>query len=76
MTTPDRPLAYLTVNDVEYEYGIPGSTVRRWLRDGVLPYSKPGGKAKSHVLIARLDLDALLAASRVEATAGPLASKP
>jgi len=48
-------------------------TVRRLLRDGVLPYSKPGGKPKSRIRIRRADVDALMAAGYTPATSGPLA---
>ncbi len=68
-------LLLLTPIDVSLEYGVAEGTVRRWLRDGVLPHHKPGGKAKSRILIARTDVEAFLAACRIEATAGPLAEK-
>jgi len=47
---------------------------RRLLRDGVIGHSKPGGKPKSRIRVRRQDLDALMAASRTEATTGPLAT--
>lgn len=53
--------------------GVTEGTVRRWIRDGLLPYHKPGGRAKSRIMIARKDIDAFLAATRVETTVGPLA---
>jgi excisionase family DNA binding protein len=48
------------------------SQIRRWLRAGVLPYSKPSGGRTGRVRIDLNDLDALMLASRREAIAGPL----
>jgi excisionase family DNA binding protein len=55
--------------------GMSEPTARRLIRDGVLPVHKVGGKKRSRIRIARSDVAALLAASRVEATTGPLATK-
>lgn len=50
-------------------------TIRRYIRDGVLPYSKPGGRLKSRIFIRRADLDALIEANYRPATSGPLAKR-
>jgi hypothetical protein len=47
--------------------------VRRWIEAGWLPTSRVGGNGYHLVNLA--DLDALLAASRIPAQAGPLAAK-
>ena len=64
---------YLSPIDAADYLGVTEGTVRRWLRDGVCPFSKPGGKTKSRILIRRTDLDALINAGYVRATSGPLA---
>lgn len=48
-------------------------TVRRLIRDGVIPIVKLGGKVKSRIRVRRADLDALIAANYHPATTGPLA---
>lgn len=49
-------------------------TVRRLIRDGVIPVVKLGGKKKSRIRVRRGDLDALIAANYRPATSGPLAA--
>jgi excisionase family DNA binding protein len=53
--------------------GVSEASLRRLIRDGAVPISKPGGKLRSRIRIQRQDLDALMAAGRIEATTGPLA---
>lgn len=65
--------AWLDVPGCAEYAGVAESTVRWWIRTRVIPVHKPGGKLRSHIRIARSDVDALLSASRVEATSGPLA---
>jgi hypothetical protein len=55
--------------------GMTEHALRRLIRDGVIPTYKPGGKPKSRIFLNRHDLDRLIAASKVEATTGPLARK-
>ena len=50
-------------------------TVRRLIRDGVIPVVKLGGKKKSRIRVRRSDLDALIAANYRPATSGPLAER-
>lgn len=50
-------------------------TVRRLIRDGVIPIVKLGGKKKSRIRVRRADLDALIAANYQPATSGPLAEQ-
>ena len=57
--------------------GVTEHTLRRFYRDGLLPYTKPSGgkpESKSRIRILRSDLDALIAAGLVAATQGPLAA--
>lgn len=75
MTTNDIWPDNLTPLDAADYIGTTEGTIRRFIRDGVLPYSKPGGKTKSRILIRRTDLDALIAANYHPATSGPLADK-
>ncbi|RYH06627.1 helix-turn-helix domain-containing protein [Tropicimonas sp. IMCC6043] len=49
---------YLTVKEVAAIFRINTKTVRRWIEDGKLPATKPGG----HWRIARSDLRALAVA--------------
>ncbi len=75
MTTNPQPDIWpdlMTPFDAADYWGTTEGTIRRYLRDGVLPYSKPGGKAKSRILIRRVDLDALIEANYHPATSGPL----
>jgi excisionase family DNA binding protein len=53
---------------------IPESTLRKWIRDGLLPVAKPGGKPKSHMRIWSEDLDLLMRQSYRPAVNGPLAN--
>ena len=66
---------WLEVWEAETYSGLSEGTLRRFIRDGLLPVTKPGGKPKSRIRIDRLDLDALMQAGRVEARTGPLAKK-
>jgi len=71
----DHQHRWLEVWEAGRYSGLSEGTLRRFIRDGVLPVSKPGGKPKSRIRIDRHDLDALMAAGRVEATTGPLVKK-
>ena len=66
-------LVWLTVPAAADYIGSSEPAFRRLLRDGVVPYSKPGGKAKSRIRVKRSDLDRLMAANYTDATTGPLA---
>lgn len=66
---------WLEVWEAEGYTGLSEGTLRRFIRDGVLPVTKPGGKPKSRIRIDRRDLDRLMEFGRVEATTGPLAKK-
>lgn len=71
-TEANRPLEPRLNLTGAAEYG--GWTVRqvrRWCEEGKLPHYKPGKSLE----FTKSDLDAFLAASRREATAGPLAAK-
>lgn len=57
--SPSSP--WLTVPQASVYTGIPESTLRKYIRTGLLPRSKPGGKPKSRVYVARASLDALMA---------------
>lgn len=48
------------------------ASVRRLIRDGVIPITKVGGKAKSRIRVLVADLDRLLESGYRPATAGPL----
>jgi hypothetical protein len=50
---------------------LPHALVWAWLRQGLLPYCQP----VRNILIKPADLEALVAASMMPATAGPLAKK-
>lgn len=54
--------------------GITEPAARRLIRDGVIPVIKIGGRPKSRIRVRVSDLDALIAASTIPATSGPLAS--
>lgn len=71
-TKNDEP-RWLDVWESAAYVGISEGAMRRLIRDGVVPITKPGGKARSRIRISTADLDALMAAGRVEATSGPLA---
>lgn len=78
MTTNTQPYEWpdlLTPFDAADYWGTTEGSIRRLMRDGVLPYSKPGGKAKSRIWIRRADLDALIEAGYHAATSGPLANR-
>jgi excisionase family DNA binding protein len=53
--------------------GVTEPTMRRLIRDGVIPVTKVGGKPKSRIRILKADLDRLLESGYVPATSGPLA---
>lgn len=74
-TTPTRPGDLLDVWEACDVLNMPEGTVRRLIRDGVIPVVKLGGKSKSRIRVRRQDLDALIAANYVPATSGPLAAK-
>jgi excisionase family DNA binding protein len=72
MTASTEP-HWLDVWQASEYIGISEGAMRRLIRDGVVPHTKPGGKAHSRIRVSTADLDALMAAGRVEATTGPLA---
>lgn len=63
--TPNKPL--LTADEVADIVGVSGETVRRWARDGLVPFIKlPGG----HFRFRREDVDSMIgAATTTEAVA-------
>lgn len=71
--TKVEPSEWLDVPQAAAYLNLPDQSLRRLIRDGVLPYSKPGGKPKSRIRISRRDLDALMEFGYHDATAGPLA---
>lgn len=54
--------------------GVSESSMRRLIRDGVVPVTKVGGKPKSRIRVLTVDLDRLLASGYSPATSGPLAT--
>lgn len=65
---------WLTVQEAADERGLTYRRVIQWIRDGLLPSSKPGGERGQH-LVRLSDLDALLASYYKPATRGPLAGR-
>jgi excisionase family DNA binding protein len=63
----------LDVPETALYLNCPEQTVRRLVRDGVIPVVKIGGKKRSRIRIRRIDLDALIEANYTPATTGPLA---
>jgi len=58
---------FLSVEQVIAQSGLSASTVRRWIKRGVLPHAQPGGK-RSRVLIPADALDRLSHAEVVSPT--------
>jgi excisionase family DNA binding protein len=63
---------WLTVKQAAQLRGLTYRRLIQWIRDGLLPSSKPGGDRGQH-LVRLSDLGALLAAYYTPATHGPLA---
>jgi excisionase family DNA binding protein len=76
MKKPKTVDPLLDVPQVAAYINAPQGTVRRLIRNGVIPVVKLGGKDKSRIRVKRSDLDALIAANYHPATSGPLASRP
>lgn len=66
---------HLKVGALAARYGLSEWTIRRWIKAGMLPYSQPAGVPGGHILIDTRDMDRFLAASRTDATTGPLAGQ-
>jgi excisionase family DNA binding protein len=75
MSKPKTGPALLTVPQAAADLSTSQDTVRRLIRDGVIPVVKVGGKPKSRIRIRRCDLDQLLAEGYHPATTGPLAPR-
>ena len=69
-----EPTHWLTVQEAADARGLTYRRVIQWIRDGLLPTSKPGGE-RGHHLVRLCDVDTLLASSWQPATRGPLAGK-
>lgn len=52
---------------------VPGSTLEKWTRAGLLPVVRLGGRKGSRLRYRQTDLDAFIEASLTPATSGPLA---
>jgi excisionase family DNA binding protein len=70
---PDRP-DWLTVAEAAEYVRLPESTLRKMIKSGAIPHTKPGGKQRSHIRIWSEHLDDLMRAGFREATSGPLAN--
>lgn len=74
MTKPNLPSSPLVDVPVGARYiGVTECTMRRLIRDGIVPVTKIGGKPKSRLRIRLVDLDRLIESGYRPATSGPLA---
>jgi excisionase family DNA binding protein len=69
---PDSP-AWLDLWQASEYLNIPESTIRRWIKEGAIPYVKPGGRPKSRIRIWSGHLDELMERGYRPARTGPLA---
>jgi excisionase family DNA binding protein len=51
---------YLTPEQAAAYSSIPLSTFRRYLREGRIPFVRPGGRERSRIRIRRCDIDAFM----------------
>jgi excisionase family DNA binding protein len=71
MTTKNDEPRWLDVWEAADYIGVSEGAMRRLIRDRIVSITKPGGRLRSRIRISTADLDALMAAGRVEATTGP-----